>query len=69
MKQTDLKLAALRARIHQCDPAHRHQYHPELRRLINRTLMSGGRVPAEVRSLENRLAAEAAEALFDNMPV
>lgn len=69
MTQTDRQLAAVLTRIRQCDPAIRYRYHAELRSVIAQRLRHGERLSPELRNLDCELAAEAAEARFDNMPV
>lgn len=47
----------------------RHQYQPQLRKLILRMEADGAQVPVSAKRLHEDLLCEAIEAQFDNMPV
>lgn len=69
MTRSEQQLAAVLAKIRQCDPATRYRHQPELQSLISRRIQAGDDVPARVRCLNSELVSEAVEARFDNMPV
>lgn len=69
MIDLERQLDKLHDRILAADPDNRHVFQPRLTALVDRLDMAGARVPPAIRSLEEELCIEAAEAQFDNMPV
>lgn len=64
----DRELAALMARIRN-EPDKSGQLHPRLHEIITRMRAAGHPIPSEARSTDMRLAEEAIERMFDNLPV
>ena len=63
------ELDRLEHQIARSSLASRHQYQPQLRKLIQRMEENGAQVPPSARRLHAELVCEAIEAQFDNMPV